>query len=489
MLPSELNILQRVRKTVLDVRNEIGDVTHRNQLAALDSALKELILRCDTGFFHQHYRLGKALLDRGMGLLGNNSAPNLNSHLPDSIPPEADRRTLERYLEALNDSLLSLTLDFQRSGLEDSTGLLADITDWEDRPYAHRSSLDQNTAAGPSHGYTRDRLQAYLTTRFPDRPNLHIEDFTVLAGGFSKLTILFSTQDNHNGQQSFVIRANQAVQNIKIEGADVNQEFELIRRLFDAGIPVAEPLWLESDTGHFGTAFFVSRKAQGIHLGSGHTAQTYGEITADTKASLIDVMTGLHDTVISSSPVIGETFINSWTPYKSLNDIARASIDHWCEEADRHGATRTPRIQRLIHWLKQNAPDDNGDVVLVHGDFGLHNILFQDGQITAVLDWEIAKMGDPAEDLITLFISLGGYDEELLDLYQSRTGKRISRYRLIYYHLVIILRILLFKQSAMKNLDENPHASNDLFKWLEMMHLQAKNINNMITEAERCRAE
>jgi hypothetical protein len=61
-----------------------------------------------------------------------------------------------------------------------------------------------------------------------------------------------------------------------------------------------------------------------------------------------------------------------------------------------------PRAHALHDWFMNNRPDD-GPVRLVHGDYGVHNCLFDDeGQITAVLDWEVASLGEPMADLAYL---------------------------------------------------------------------------------------
>src|SRR5690606_1415953 len=68
---------------------------------------------------------------------------------------------------------------------------------------------------------------------------------------------------------------------------------------------------------------------------------------------------------------------------------------------DRHrsqGHSR-PVFELAIRWLEQNLPDASVGTTLVHGDFRNGNLLVNEDGLCAVLDWELAHMGDPMEDL------------------------------------------------------------------------------------------
>lgn len=74
-----------------------------------------------------------------------------------------------------------------------------------------------------------------------------------------------------------------------------------------------------------------------------------------------------------------------------LEQVYRASIT-----ADSPPA---PLVEFTLRWLRRNVPDHAGPAVLVQGDTGPGQFLFDDGHITGVIDWELAKFGDPMYDL------------------------------------------------------------------------------------------
>jgi aminoglycoside phosphotransferase (APT) family kinase protein len=84
---------------------------------------------------------------------------------------------------------------------------------------------------------------------------------------------------------------------------------------------------------------------------------------------------------------------------KSASECTRAYIATWHRQfmAARHSPA--PALQGLFHWLLENIPQSDAAATLIHGDIGFHNLLFHEGRMSAVLDWEFGHVGDPAEDL------------------------------------------------------------------------------------------
>ena len=67
-----------------------------------------------------------------------------------------------------------------------------------------------------------------------------------------------------------------------------------------------------------------------------------------------------------------------------------------------------PALVFTLRWLRGNVPDVDGPVVLVQGDTGPGNFMFADGRVVAVVDWELAHLGDPMDDIAWLSLRSGG---------------------------------------------------------------------------------
>lgn len=80
---------------------------------------------------------------------------------------------------------------------------------------------------------------------------------------------------------------------------------------------------------------------------------------------------------------------------------ARRQIEGWCDRYERARTWNAPRLASVGRWLRANVPDDVA-TVLVHNDYRLDNLIVDPespATIRAVLDWEMATLGDPWMDL------------------------------------------------------------------------------------------
>ncbi|MET4132935.1 aminoglycoside phosphotransferase [Porphyrobacter sp. MBR-155] len=72
--------------------------------------------------------------------------------------------------------------------------------------------------------------------------------------------------------------------------------------------------------------------------------------------------------------------------------------------ADNQSKVGDPVYQVALHWLARNIPPDTGPAVVLHGDAGPGNFLFHEDRVTAIVDWELTHLGDPAEDLAQIWV-------------------------------------------------------------------------------------
>jgi aminoglycoside phosphotransferase (APT) family kinase protein len=109
-----------------------------------------------------------------------------------------------------------------------------------------------------------------------------------------------------------------------------------------------------------------------------------------------------------------------------------------------------PALELAIRWLDARRPPSSGQTV-VHGDFRNGNLVVGEEGVRAVLDWELAHLGDPLEDLGWLCVKswrfgeaapvggFGGY-EQLLGAYEAEAGARVDREALRWWEVFGNLR-------------------------------------------------
>jgi aminoglycoside phosphotransferase (APT) family kinase protein len=114
-----------------------------------------------------------------------------------------------------------------------------------------------------------------------------------------------------------------------------------------------------------------------------------------------------------------------------------------------HGVLE-PMIELGLGWLKANVPDVTEAAVIVHGDAGPGNFMFdRSGSIAALVDWEFCHLGDPIEDLAWLsvrqaYIPFPDF-ADLVSVYERHSGRRIDPQRLLYYQIMVLLRIVIIR--------------------------------------------
>ena len=177
--------------------------------------------------------------------------------------------------------------------------------------------------------------------------------------------------------QSYVLRAGPEL--LLPESLSKADEFDILRRVYGAGAPVAEPLWCCEDD----IPFFVSRLCRGDARREILTGQL------DNDALLRDLaaaLAGIHR-VAPDAPV------NPAVPSARIDTLAA-----WLDGIAELFVPVAEGLSNGLAWLRAHAPGEYRGT-LVHRDFRTGNFLVDDGRLVAVLDWEFAGWGDPHEDI------------------------------------------------------------------------------------------
>ncbi|MFE6814484.1 phosphotransferase family protein [Streptomyces sp. NPDC057675] len=173
---------------------------------------------------------------------------------------------------------------------------------------------------------------------------------------------------------------------------DVGREFRVLSALADSGVPVARAVAL-GDASVMGVPFSVVEYVDGVVMRTEEDLTALSDRTAVRCAhALVDVLTRLHDV---EPAAVGLSDLGRPEGY-----LAR-QVRRWYGQWLRVRTRDLPDIEVLHERLAAAHPTESGASV-VHGDFRIDNaILARDdpSQVRALVDWEMATIGDPLADL------------------------------------------------------------------------------------------
>jgi aminoglycoside phosphotransferase (APT) family kinase protein len=249
--------------------------------------------------------------------------------------------------------------------------------EWIDRPGAVRPGEELDTA----------RLRDYLAAALPDLGPLTVAQFP---GGMSNLTYLLRA-----GDAELVLR--RPPFGAQMKGAhDMGREHHILSALSAAGYAVPRPLAYCADESVLGAPFYVMERVRGVVLrnppppGLDLGPAAMGGVCG----ALVDALADLHALDYAAA---------------GLGDLGRPAgytarqVAGW---ARRYEAARTddcPDLGPLAAWLAANTPPE-APGALIHNDFRYDNVVLAPEDLTrivAILDWELATLGDPLTDLGT----------------------------------------------------------------------------------------
>jgi aminoglycoside phosphotransferase (APT) family kinase protein len=226
-------------------------------------------------------------------------------------------------------------------------------------------------------------LEHYLRNQIADlKGPLQIEQFR---GGQSNPTYRITATDGRR----FVLRRKPPGKLLPSAHA-VDREYTVVRALHSIGFPVALPYVLCEDVSVIGTAFYLMDFVEGRVLWD----QSLPSMSKSERFAIWDelnrVIALLHTTDHGTLGLEG---------FGKPGNYIERQIARWTRQYQASETEKIPAMDDLIAWLPKNIPPQTGTTI-VHGDFRLDNTIFHPSEprILAVLDWELATLGEPLAD-------------------------------------------------------------------------------------------
>lgn len=243
-------------------------------------------------------------------------------------------------------------------------------------------------------------------------------------------------------------------------------QFVMLQALKDSEVPVPGVHWYSDDADEFGAPFFICDKV------AGRAPVMWGETFSDTQRralgeQFVDALAALHRYDWRGSAI--ETLETA----PQVHDTARREVERWELALRGWQRRRIPMAESVLAWLRERAPPAPR-ISIVHGDYRIGNFLADftgdTASITAILDWELAHLGDPHEDIGymcqrtfrpgTPLICTLIEREALYERYAARSGIALSRSAVHFYEVLGLFKFYAIDVAAEHCFESGRH--NDL---------------------------
>ncbi len=240
-------------------------------------------------------------------------------------------------------------------------------------------------------------LRAWMHEVVPDALPSHAEiDVRQFPAGYSNLTYLITTRAGER-ERRFVLRR-------PPHGApggvahDMPREHAMLSALQANGVPAPHPVAVCTDATILGAPFYLMEHVDGLIL-RGALAPALAT-SPDPSTQLRALSQTCAETLaqLHAVPVRGTALESLGRP----DGYVQRQVDGWTRRWHASRTQDVPTMDAVASWLSEHRPTESG-VSLVHNDFKLDNLILDPDtlRVRAILDWEMATIGDPLMDLGT----------------------------------------------------------------------------------------
>jgi aminoglycoside phosphotransferase (APT) family kinase protein len=302
-------------------------------------------------------------------------------------------------------------------------------------------------------------LRIYLADKLGAR-DLAIANLARIPGGASRETYRFRARYNKDGtthDRALILRRDPPASLIETER---QTEYRAYQAFYKLGLPVPEPIALESGSAVLERPFFIMVEIENCQTGSILGSDPYGSNREKVGRQFFESL----GRIAKADPsAIG---LADFDGPKGVKDCASHEIERWSRVIEDDELEPQPIVRAALRWLKKNLPPPAQKVSVVHGDYRTGNFLIDsDGNIRAILDWEMSHLGDPLEDLgwaIDPLWSNGDTErpgsmmlrEDAIALWEKASGLKADRRALHWWEIFASLKGAAIWMSAAREFAE-----------------------------------
>ena len=290
---------------------------------------------------------------------------------------------------------------------------------------------------------TREKLQEFLRTTLQDEQDVTVRGFRLMPAGMVHETFEFLLDSDRRSGEEMIVRKTKGEPFARINCFELHREFDLVQALHRSGYLLPEALWLTRSLPDVTGEFYVMRRAHGSK--NADLFSTGSPIPRGVLLGMAEQLGRLHALPLDAFSEFIELHARGSLRNETASEASRRNLEDWYDAWLTFRRQASPAEVYLLSWLRSNLPPNNRVPSLVHSDFTPHNCLWDGDRLSAVLDWEGAHFGDPAEDIayIKPHIAARMNWDEWLSHYQAYGGMPVDAARIAYYTCYVHMRTVI----------------------------------------------
>jgi aminoglycoside phosphotransferase (APT) family kinase protein len=278
-----------------------------------------------------------------------------------------------------------------------------------------------------------------------------------ISGGYSNLTFLIVTPSS-----KLILRRPPFGEKIA-KAHDMGREFRILQSLQKAGYSKSpKPILMCEDESVFGAAFFLMEFVEGFILrnrvpdGRDFSPKDFQQLSQNALDCLIE----LHGLELVNSGLL---------QLGKPEGYAQRQVEGWTERYFKSKTHELLEMEQAAAWLKKNLPSSE-PVAFIHNDFKYDNLVLDHQiktDIRAVLDWEMATIGNPLMDLGTFLAYWAEENDpeilklfnmshlagnftrkQVIDYYSNKTGLPMDQ--MVFYYVFGLFKVAVIAQQIFK---------------------------------------
>ena len=279
-----------------------------------------------------------------------------------------------------------------------------------------------------------DALSTYLGRAWGEP--VAIEALSRISGGASRETYKFDALVGGE-RRALILRRDPPGSLIE---TDRRSEFLALKSFHGRGVAAPEPLILEDEGAELERPFFIMARVDGGRTASPFSPDPYAPHAAALGADFFGTLGRIAGADAALLPIA------EVCEAPALDACWRRELDYWSGVIEADELHPQPIVRAAIRWLARHPPPPAAKLAVVHGDYRSGNFLHDgEGRMIAVLDWEMAHLGDPLEDLGWAMDPLWRHDEtrvagmltreEAIATWEAASGLKLDPAAFVWWEL------------------------------------------------------